>query len=206
MDGIRILIIEDEKELANSIAEFLTIKSFDVHTCYSAQDALSVIDTFNPDLIISDITMPEMDGLELLNKMRSANIFEHVPFVFLTAKTSSNDMRNGMKHGADDYITKPFKFNDLLDSIYTRLKRVKQLKGKKSMDVDTSVNISQLTKKEKTILSLIARGESSKSIAEKLFISTKTVENHRYNITNKLNLSGQGSLLKFAMHHKDLLH
>jgi DNA-binding NarL/FixJ family response regulator len=205
MNKTRILIIEDERALANSIAEFLAIKEFDTDVFYDGEKALAHLDDCSPNLIICDIAMPGMNGLDILGNIRANNKYAHIPFIFLTAKTSSNDLRDGMKRGADDYLFKPFKFSDLYDAIHSRFGRINQLNTSIPIDDNLSKQLTLLTKKERHILTLIANGTSSKKIADSLFISVKTVENHRYSITNKLDLSGQGSLLKFAMSHKDQL-
>lgn len=201
----KVLIIDDEKDLADSIAEFLELKGYHTAVCYNGLEAIEKLSNFESDIIICDIAMPVMDGLELLNTIRSEDQWNHIPFIFLTAKTTKEDMRHGMISGADDYILKPFKLSEIDESIKTRLQRNKQLIDQNKTDKQLIEHINELTKKEKQIFKLISEGLSSKDIAKKLFVSIKTVENHRYNITQKLNLEGQGSLLKFAMAHKNTI-
>lgn len=198
-----ILVIEDERELADSIAEYLSMKNYSVTVCYDGDEALVFLENHRPDIIVCDIAMPNLDGLDVLSALRSDEKFNKIPFIFLTAKTTSDDMRAGMKEGADDYVLKPFRFSDLLDAIETRLQRMNQIKSKDKITNDISPILDNLTKKEREVLIYVCQGLSSKSIAEILFVSDKTIENHRYNITNKLNIEGQGSLLKFALMHKD---
>ncbi|MCH8546674.1 MAG: response regulator transcription factor [Cryomorphaceae bacterium] len=205
MEETKVLIIDDERELADSIAEFLELKGYKTAVCHNGQEAISTLKSFKTDVIICDIAMPVMDGLELLNTIRSEDQWNHIPFIFLTAKTTKDDMRLGMISGADDYILKPFKLTEVDEAIKTRINRSKQLLEQNKIDKHQREQINQLTKKEKQVFKLISEGLSSKQIAEKLFVSIKTIENHRYNITQKLNLEGQGSLLKFAMAHKNAL-
>lgn len=205
MTAKKVLIIDDEKDLADSIAEFLELKGYHTAVCYNGQEALDKLNNFESDIIICDIAMPVMDGLELLTFIRSNDQWNHIPFIFLTARTTKEDMRQGMISGADDYVLKPFKLTEIDDAIKMRLKRSKQLLVQNKGSKEEVTLINQLTKKEKQVFKLISQGLSTKDIANKLFVSTKTIDNHRYNITQKLNLEGQGSLLKFAMANKNAI-
>lgn len=205
MSATKVLIVDDERDIADSIAEYLQLTGYITTVCYNGADALQMLEDFNANIIICDIAMPGLNGLELLNIIRSKQSLSHIPFIFLTAKTTKEDMRQGMISGADDYVLKPFKLNEVKDAIVSRLSRSKQINRQTNYNEENIELINQLTKKEKQVFKLISEGLSSKNIAEKLFVSIKTIENHRYNITQKLNLEGQGSLLKFAMANKNAI-
>jgi two-component system, sensor histidine kinase and response regulator len=119
----KILIVEDDCEIRNNIEIFLKAEGFNVITSSNGLDAIRIIENNTPDLIISDIMMPYLDGIEFCkivqNKFGSFNI----PFVFLTAKSDLESIRKGLNLGADDYITKPFEFNDLLTAVKQRLSK-----------------------------------------------------------------------------------
>lgn len=119
-----ILIIEDESILREETVEWLKLEGY---TVFSATDgAAGVNEAFRcqPDLIICDITMPVLDGYGVLLELRASPAMRSIPFVFVTARASHEDMRKGMSLGADDYITKPFTRVDLLQAIQTRLEKV----------------------------------------------------------------------------------
>lgn len=127
----KILVVEDDPRLNSNLAELLLAEGYTPNSAGNGIEALKCIDEEIPDLIISDISMPEMNGMELLEKVKSNLRTSSVPFIFLTAKAESYDIRNGMNLGADDYLTKPFKTSVLLDSIAVRLKkREKSIKNK----------------------------------------------------------------------------
>lgn len=118
---ISVLIVEDEKDLRLNLEDILQFNGFEVLAAENGLEGFKRAVEFEPDIIISDIRMPEMDGLELLKRLQANPVTRTIPFIFLTAKVESEDIRSGMALGADDYITKPFKIEDLLKTINSRL-------------------------------------------------------------------------------------
>ncbi len=119
----KILVAEDEQDLRENIVSLLEIKDFEIISATDGLDALKKIETTIPDLIISDIMMPYLDGYELLRRTKENIKTKFVPFLFLTAKSDLSSIRQGMGLGADDYITKPFSSEDLVNAINIRLKK-----------------------------------------------------------------------------------
>ncbi|MAS36646.1 MAG: hypothetical protein CL610_21760 [Anaerolineaceae bacterium] len=124
----KILVVEDEAPLRESIVDTLTFEGYDVVEAEDGQDGWSKARAENPDLIVCDIAMPELNGYELLLKLREDDSTANLPFIFLTARVDKPFMRHGMELGADDYLTKPFSHSDLLAAIRARLDRHKRLK------------------------------------------------------------------------------
>ncbi len=122
-----ILIIEDEPQIRLTLERFLKLHDFKVLAAENGVKGLEMAKTYRPDLILCDIMMPELDGYGVREKLAEDSQTDSIAFIFLTAKASLDDLRQGMNLGADDYITKPFKFNDVLTSIQTRLKRQQSL-------------------------------------------------------------------------------
>lgn len=118
-----ILFIEDEKEVRETVVELLENAGYKVTTAENGEQALNILENEIPDLLISDIMMPEMDGYQLLDYFYNSPVSSKVPFIFLSGKSDSSDIRIGMNRGADDYITKPFRAKDLIQSIETQLKK-----------------------------------------------------------------------------------
>jgi two-component system, sensor histidine kinase and response regulator len=119
----KILIIEDEAPLREEIAEWLSFEDIEGYEAGDGQAGVQLAQELIPDLILCDITMPKMDGYNVLLDIRANPITAHIPFIFLTARASHEDVRKGMLLGADDYLTKPFTRIDLLNAIQIRLKR-----------------------------------------------------------------------------------
>lgn len=121
-----ILVVEDQKEVREDIVDILESADYCVLAAECGGHALEISKSKLPDLVISDIMMPGMNGYELLENFQSNPILQNIPFIFLSAKSSENDLRSGMIKGADDYITKPFRAKDLLKSIETRLAKFRK--------------------------------------------------------------------------------
>ncbi len=127
---IKVLVIEDELAILENISDYLEMNDYQVFRAMNGRDGLDLAQTANPDIIISDIMMPEMTGIDLLKALRLNPITADIPFIFLTAKSEENDLRNGMNLGADDYLKKPFRNSDLINSIQTRLRKSQIIKDK----------------------------------------------------------------------------
>jgi CRP-like cAMP-binding protein/FixJ family two-component response regulator len=119
-----ILIIEDSEDIRENTAEFLSIAGYTTITAENGKAGMEKALKEKPSLIVCDIMMPELDGYGLLHLLQKNTETQHIPFVFLTAKTDHSDFRRGMEMGADDYLTKPFTQVELLTAIENRLKKV----------------------------------------------------------------------------------
>jgi CheY-like chemotaxis protein len=118
----KVLLVEDEKRITDSLSEILRNHQFDVLVANSGEEALAISAIDKPDVVVTDLMMPGMDGHELLKKFRSA-ISKDTPFIVITAKSGYADIRLAMDEGFDDYITKPFKTIELINSINKRIER-----------------------------------------------------------------------------------
>jgi signal transduction histidine kinase len=124
----KILVVEDSSSLRKDILEMLGFEGFDA---VGAEDGLIGVQRareFQPDLIICDIMMPEMDGYQVLAELRRDSATATIPFIFLTARTDRTDMRQGMELGADDFLTKPFHATELLSTVRARLHKDQVIK------------------------------------------------------------------------------
>lgn len=119
----KILVIEDVAHLRNDAVEMLRFEGFEVEGVENGRLGVDMAHQFLPDLIICDIMMPELDGYGVLRELRADTKTATIPFIFLTAKTEPADIRTGMVQGADDYLTKPYSFDELLQAIRARLLR-----------------------------------------------------------------------------------
>jgi two-component system sensor histidine kinase/response regulator len=124
-----ILIVEDDEALLNGVRDLLEVEGYKVSSASDGVAALKLLESLpqRPDLIVSDIRMPNMDGYELLSQVRSRYEWMSIPFIFLTARGEKEDIRFGKLHGVDDYIVKPFDFKDLLVSVQACLTRYSML-------------------------------------------------------------------------------
>ncbi len=124
-----ILIIDDEKPLLENISDMLETSGFNVLMASDGASGIQLAMKNTPDLIVCDISMPDIDGYEVYTTLEQIPYTKNIPFIFLTAKTQVSDLRTGMQLGADDYITKPFRFVDLIASIKKRLEKYEMVKN-----------------------------------------------------------------------------
>jgi CheY-like chemotaxis protein/CRP-like cAMP-binding protein len=125
----KILLIEDNPEMRENTAEILELAGYEVVTAENGKVGVERARTEKPELIVSDIMMPEMDGYGVLYMLSKDPETASTPFIFLTAKAEKEDFRRGLNQGADDYLTKPFDERELLEAIDRRLKKVDMLKA-----------------------------------------------------------------------------
>ena len=155
----KILLIEDDKTVRENTSEILELANYKVKTAKNGKEGVALANSFLPDVIICDILMPCLDGYGVLQIVSKTPHLEHIPFIFLTAKTHHDDLRKGMELGADDYIYKPFEESELLRSIESRLKRVEQF-GQKPKSFEAKnfskhlniKNIDQFLEKKKVYI------------------------------------------------------
>jgi DNA-binding response OmpR family regulator len=119
----KLLIIDDHNDIRENVAEILTLANYQVCTAENGNIGVEKARKEKPDLIICDITMPEMDGYGVLEQLRKNDETAFTPFIFLSARTEKSDLRKGMNMGADDYLTKPFDDTELLTAVEARLKK-----------------------------------------------------------------------------------
>jgi len=126
----KLLLIEDELDLADNIKSILELNEFDVTTARDGAMGITLAKQIIPDIIISDILMPNKTGYEVLEELNKDEKTSHIPFIFLSAKVEHKDLRKGMELGADDYIFKPFHSKELISAVNARLKRANLIKSK----------------------------------------------------------------------------
>lgn len=178
--------------------------------------ALEAIDQFNPDVALIDIEMPVLNGLEVCERLKNNGSYK-TKILILTLFKEADLYNRAIELGASGYLLKDNAIEELIEAVITVHKgefflsegiEKKLIKRKSNLiqNPDLNENILKLTNTEKSILLLITEHKTSKEIALLLFVSEKTIENHRYNIAKKLKLeSTKNSLLIFALENKNLL-
>jgi two-component system alkaline phosphatase synthesis response regulator PhoP len=134
----RILVVDDELTLLNTVRAYLEEEGYSVQTANEGRVALLVFQTFQPDLVVLDIMLPEIDGLEVLRQMRKTS---DVYVIMLTAKADETDKVAGLTLGADDYVTKPFSPRELVARIKAALRRLGAANGQKTELVSRRVRL-----------------------------------------------------------------
>jgi len=178
----KILCVEDERETAALLAEDLAERGYEVHVAHDGKAGFAAILTLEPDLVISDVSMPVLSGFALLERVTAyAPRFKDMPFVFLTALRDRDTELKGRRLGADDYVAKPIDFELLATIIEARLARVARSR--------TGGSSAQLSERELETLTWAARGKTSEEIASILGLSKRTVDFHIDNARGKLSVA-----------------
>jgi len=123
----KILIMEDDENVLHPLVDLVEAEDYEVLSAEDGIAGIKLAKKESPDLIISDIMMPHADGHEVFETLQKDPLTAVIPFIFLTAKTSVEDIRQGLGLGADDYLTKPYEPEDLLDAIQTRLDKYNRI-------------------------------------------------------------------------------
>lgn len=137
----KIIIVDDEKEIADLLDLYLTNDGFSVSKAFNAKDALDLVEAENFDLMILDIMLEDMDGFSVCKKIREKHYF---PIIMLTSRTDSNDKILGLTMGADDYITKPFNPLEVIARVKTQLRRSQKYNKTENIKDDEAYDIRGL--------------------------------------------------------------
>ena len=172
MNTKKILLIEDNPEMRENTAEILELAHYEVITATNGKEGVKLAHNQQPDLIICDIMMPELDGYGVLHLLSKDDQTANIPFVFLTAKAEKNDYRKGMTMGADDYLTKPYDDVELLSAVEMRLKKSERLKAEFNR---TAEGFEQFVQEARTIdaLNKLTEEKKVKSFRKKETVYTE---------------------------------
>ena len=192
----KILVIEDEPEMRRNITSLLRYCDYEPVAAENGRVAVEMARHENPDLILCDVMMPELDGYGVLQALQSDASLARIPFVFLTAKGEKDDLRSGMNLGADDYLTKPVVNADLVRAIESRLRRSEQqMKREFRPDFSSAAPLLQfgLTPRAAEALLWLAQGKTNSDIAAILGITESTVKKHVQEMFEKLGVETRGA-------------
>jgi DNA-binding NarL/FixJ family response regulator len=193
----KILVIEDEPEMRRNITALLRYHNYEPVAAENGRQGIEVARRENPDLILCDVMMPELDGYGVIQELQSDQALARIPFIFLTAKGEKHDLRSGMELGADDYLTKPVANADLIRAIESRLRRSGQQQVTREFKPDFSSSAPLvklgLTPRAAEALLWLAQGKTNSDIASILGITESTVKKHVQEMFEKLGVESRGA-------------
>ncbi|WP_239121366.1 MULTISPECIES: response regulator transcription factor [Spirulina sp. CCY15215] len=225
-DKPKLLLVDDEPGLRAAVQAYLEDdEEFAVTAVAGAEEAWKILEIDPPDLVISDIMMPQVDGYQFLQQLRDDVRFKTLPVVFLTARGMTTDRIQGYKAGVDAYLPKPFEPDELMAIVRNLLQRrnpssegneegskldeiVKELATIKGMlnhspgiiPIASSIKI-ELTPREQSVLDLVARGLMNKEIASQLETSVRNVEKYVSRLFSKTGTNSRTELVRYALEH-----
>ncbi|MCW5553992.1 MAG: response regulator transcription factor [Verrucomicrobiae bacterium] len=201
----RLLIIEDDEQTRENLQIILNMEGYAVSSAGDGRDGLKLAQSERPALIICDVSMPEMDGHEVLRQLRNDPKTAEIPFIFLTAQGERHQQRAGMNMGADDYLCKPLDAEDLLAAVRARLQRKRENRDAALADAGPDFSSSTpleslgLTVREAEVLLWVAQGKANADVATILGMSEKTVKIHLGHIFEKLNVETRTAAAMIAI-------
>lgn len=201
----KILIVDDDITLRTALTRYLEKQGYSVQNASSGSDALAQFEQNPPDLVVSDVLMPEMDGLEFCRRLRTTRSGQLVPFIFLSSRRDIDDRIQGHKIGADDYLVKPFEPRELVAKIEAQLERSRRIHSEivrliqqPAITPDPKPTPLPLTPAEEKVFWEVIQGFTNKQIGDRLFVSPRTVQTHLSSILAKLQLENRSQLIRFA--------
>jgi DNA-binding NarL/FixJ family response regulator len=207
INKIKVLIADDHPIVRQGLGQ--TIESdADLEVIAEAGDgleALAKIRQYQPQVIILDIDIPKMDGFEVALAVQEEKIKTEI--VFLTVHREESFMKKALSIGAKGFVLKDSAISDIVTAIKAAFQGQSFISPAmmsyliKPRTINGKEGLESLTLSERNVLKLIAQYKTTKEIAEILFVSTRTVESHRFNICQKLHLQGSHSIMKFALEH-----
>ena len=204
----KILVIEDQPQMRRNLVTVLEMEGYQPIAAEHGRSGLEAARREKPDLVLCDVMMPEMDGHAVLAALRTDPAFVTTPFIFLSAKGDKVDVRSGMNLGADDYLIKPARREELLAAITARLERAEahaaQLQAQARgfcPDFSSPVPLERLglTPREAEVLLWVAQGKGNAEIGIILNMAEATVKRHLTNMFEKLGLESRNAATLCAL-------
>ncbi|ADI63242.1 response regulator transcription factor [Trichormus azollae] len=222
--ALKILVVDDDLGTRLSISDYLELSGYSVIMADDGQEALAMVEENNPDLIVTDIVMPRLNGYELVRRVRQKAEFRLLPVILLTERTKTQERILGYQSGCDLYLPKPFELEELAAAIRNLLERSQIIQSEYRFphqdNLETSITgklrdsnhalstqihapklLSSLTTREQEVLELLTHGLSNADIGNQLHLSPRTVEKYVSSLLRKTLTSNRAELVRFAMKH-----
>ena len=218
-----LLLVDDEPGLREAVRAYLEDSGFTVDVASNAKMGWEMLERRIPDLVISDIMMPQVDGYEFLQQMREDNRFSKLPVVFLTARGMTKDRIEGYQASVDAYLSKPFDPDELVAVVSNLIERHSALTDGPTTDIEELANqVAEIrailknqphlmvqkpdididfTPREQSVLDLVAQGLMNKEIASQLETSVRNVEKYVSRLFSKTETNSRTELVRFALEH-----
>jgi len=192
-----VYVIDDDPAMRDSLDFLLESAGLKARLFESAVSFLAALPGLGPGCIVSDVRMPDLDGLELLKRLRATN--KSLPIIIMTGHGDIPLAVEAMKLGARDFIEKPFEDDRLIGSITAALSGATERHKNEAMAADIASRIASLSPRERQVLDGLVAGLSNKLIARDYDISPRTIEVYRANVMTKMQASSVSELVRFAI-------
>lgn len=193
----RVLIIDDEQSVRDSLSSVLATYGFRAASCSRASEAMELIRKSVPDCVVLDVRMPEMDGLALQRVL--AQTAANLPVIMITGHADIAMAVHAMRNGAYDFIEKPIDDEQLVASINAAIDQRRQASSAGPDEQSLLARYELLTDREKSVAEMVAEGYSSAAIASTFSISVRTVDHHRASVLAKMQATSLPQLIRYLL-------
>jgi len=213
---LTILVADDDRGTSLAISDYLEMSGYTVLTAADGQEALAMVETYHPHLMVTDILMPRMNGYELVRSVRQHPTFRLLPVIFLTSRNKTEERIQGYQSGCDLYLPKPFELEELGAAIRNLLERSQMIQSEYRLSSEEALRIFfqspaadaknpefplKLTQREREVVVLLTHGLSNAEIGTRLHLSPRTVEKYVSSLFRKTETNNRAELVGFAMKH-----
>lgn len=210
---LTILVVDDDPALRIALVGYFELEGYVAIAAMNGRDALLKVDRHQPQLVITDALMPEMDGFELIRQLRQQPQYRLLPVVFLTARAELDNRIRGYKAGVDVYVQKPVALTELGAIVRNLLDRAMLTGLSQPAGSDTEAHVQasslpssqgialNLTSRERETLVLLVEGLSNSEIGDRLFLSPRTIEKYVSRLLEKTETRNRIELARFAIEH-----
>ncbi|PPS41433.1 response regulator transcription factor [Chroococcidiopsis sp. TS-821] len=214
---LTLLVVDDDLGTRLSISDYLEMSGYSVLTAADGQEALAMVETYHPHLMVTDIVMPRMNGYELVRHVRQNPKFRLLPVIFLTARNKTEERIAGYQSGADLYLPKPFELKELGAAIRNLLERSQIIQSEARLSYEEGLRANshtvgqagetlevpiKLTQREQQVAVLLTHGLSNAEIGSRLHLSPRTVEKYVSSLFRKTSTSNRAELVGFVMKYR----
>ncbi|MEC4803554.1 MAG: response regulator transcription factor [Jaaginema sp. PMC 1079.18] len=215
-----ILVAEDDPGIRLAVSDYIELLGYAAIAAENGEQALAILETYRPHLLVADIKMPLKDGYQLVRQVRQRPEFRLLPVIFLTERSSTEERIRGYQAGCDLYLPKPFEMEELGVIIRSLLERSQAVQSELRFSVTeprhllespspgrtaVSTPTIDLTNREQEVLNLLATGLSNIDIGTNLHLSPRTIEKYVSSLLRKTETNNRAELVRFALEHH-LLH
>jgi DNA-binding NarL/FixJ family response regulator len=207
---LTLLVVEDDPAISLTLTAYFEEEGYGMVAASTAEDAFGLIQEYHPHLVIADIGLPQMDGYELVRKIRMLPAYRLLPVIFLTARGQVEDRVRGYRLGCDAYVAKPFDLSELSAIVRNLLDRHQitqtewRVRSQDDSDLDRSAQSRDLSlpEREVQVLSLLCQGLSNRQIGLSLSLSPRTVEKYVSRLLQRTETTNRADLVRYAMEHQ----